>query len=87
MPAGPVPTTATRMGAKSEGRPRSKVGSPQAWKFGPAGGFGLPVLEVGRVDGRVLLLLPPKRLSTGKIASTGQASAQAPESMQVSGST
>lgn len=30
---------------------------------------------------------PPSRLSAGKIASTGQASAQAPQSMQAFGST
>ncbi|MGY3684373.1 hypothetical protein ACVWXU_007996 [Streptomyces sp. TE33382] len=38
MPAGPVPTTATLSGAKSEGRIREKDGSPQAWKVGPSGG-------------------------------------------------
>ncbi len=36
IPAGPVPTTATRSGPKSDGRLRSKTGSPQTWKFGPS---------------------------------------------------
>lgn len=35
MPAGPVPTTAIRSGAKSEGRERAKPGASQARKSGP----------------------------------------------------
>ncbi len=36
MPAGPVPTTAIRSGAKSDGSERGKEGSPQVWKLGEA---------------------------------------------------
>lgn len=36
MPAGPVPTTAIRSGAKSEGSERAKTGAPQVWKVGEA---------------------------------------------------
>lgn len=46
---------------------------------------GLTVREVRRVE-RAVLLLRGERLSTGKTASTGQASAQAPQSMQDFGS-
>jgi hypothetical protein len=34
IPAGPVPTTATAMGARSLGTRRLNVGGPHAWKFG-----------------------------------------------------
>ena len=89
-----MPTTATRSGAKSDGRLRSKVGSPQVWKFGlsPPGRGSSSPSSARSSSSKYAALIPaysrcaPKRLSAGKIASTGQASAQAPQSIQVFGS-
>lgn len=86
MPAGPVPTTATRIGAKSDGRLRSKAGSPQEWKFGPSSaGRGSSSSKYSALI-RAYSFCAAGRLSTGKIASTGQASAHAPQSMHDFGS-
>lgn len=87
IPAGPVPTTATRIGAKSDGRLRSKDGALQWWKFGPvlSGPGSCPAKYASLIA--AYPACEAGRLSTGKMASTGQASAQAPQSIQVFGST
>ena len=86
-PAGPVPTTATSRPAKSLGSDQSKLGRRQGWNSGPSAGRsrGRPAKWSALTS--TYTRSGPLRVSAGTAASTGQASAHAPQSMQTAGST